>query len=43
MATAKILEKQYNTVGQQPNGLLAQYDAARQGRKFPRAKDVMGI
>ena len=33
----KEMDGKYNTVGQQPGGMLAAYDQARQGRKFPRA------
>ena len=37
LQVAKELDGKFNTVGQQPNGMLAQYDAARAGRKFPKA------
>ena len=34
---AKEMDGKFNTKGQVPNGMLAQYDKAREGRKFPKA------
>lgn len=37
---AKEMDSKFNTVGQEPSGLLAAYDLARQGRKFPKASSI---